>query len=353
MSRRRILLIVAVAAVLLFGAAAYFAASTWGDVQRVTIERPVDVDDDGVEDEDPDSSEDGVDPEITVPSSGDDGLDVALIVGSDSRESLDDTDGFGEFEGQRADVVMVLIRPRDDPDNAAIMSIPRDLWVDKVCDDGSHRINEALEGCGPINGPTALVETVEALIGVQIDHFAMVDLAGFQGAVDAIGGYEICVDRPVRDSRADLALPAGCTLADGEQTLAWLRSRHTQELTAEGWRTVEGASDLLRNERQREFMVSMMSRVADFSNPSEIIGIAQSVAPFVTVDDGLSLMNAVGLATTLRGMDEGSVVELEIEVVDHFTDAGAAVLLAVNDPAQLVSDFLNPTTAENDAGDAG
>ena len=350
MNRRRILLVVAVAVVLLVGAGAYLAASTWGDVQRVTIDPPLDFNPDTGADEDSGGTDD-VDPEINVPSSGDDDLDVALIVGSDSRENVDDEGGFGDFEGHRADVVMVLIRPRDDPDNAAIMSIPRDLWVDKICDEGQQRVNETLEGCGSMNGPTVLVETVEALIGVQVDHFAMVDLAGFQGAVDAIGGYEICLPRPVRDSRAHLALPAGCTRADGEQTLAWLRSRQTQELTEDGWRTVEGASDLLRNERQREFMVSMMSRVADFSNPSEIIGIAQAVAPFVTVDNGLSLMQAVGLATTLRGLDEGSVVELEIDVVDHVTDFGAAVLLAVSDPAELVSDFLSPTTAER--GDSG
>ncbi len=351
MNRKRILLVVAVAVALLVGAGAYLAASTWGDVQRVTIQPPADSGQDTGAEVDSDDGENGEDPEITVPSSGDDNLDVALIVGSDSRANVDDEDGFGDFEGQRADVVMVLIRPRDDPDNAAIMSIPRDLWVDKICDEGQQRVNEALEGCGSMNGPTVLVETVEALIGVQVDHFAMVDLAGFQGAVDAVGGYEICLARPVRDSKANLALPGGCTLADGEQTLAWLRSRHTQELTEDGWTTVEGASDLLRNERQREFMVSMMSRVADFGNPSEIIGIAQAVAPFVTVDDGLSLMQAVGLATTLRGLDEGSVVELEIDVVDHITDFGAAVLLAVSDPAKLVSDFLSPTTAER--GDSG
>ena len=41
-------------------------------------------------------------------------------------------------------------------------------------------------------------------------------------------------------TRARLALPAGCTQATGAQTLAWLRSRNTQELTAEGWRAHAG-----------------------------------------------------------------------------------------------------------------
>lgn len=353
MNRKRILLLIGAAFVLLFGMAAYVAASTWGDVQRVSIDRPADNGDDGSPPELPASDDpDDEEAEITVPPSGD-GLDVVVLVGSDSRQELDDTDGFGEFDGQRADVVMVMIRDRDEGEKAAILSIPRDLYVDHVCGEGSHRVNEALEGCGSMNGPTVLVETVEELIGIPVDHFAMVDLAGFQHAVDAVGGYEICVENPVRDSRSNLDLPAGCTIADGEQALAWLRSRHTQELTEDGWHTMEGVSDLVRNERQREFMVSMMSRVADFSNPQQLVSIAQAVAPFVTVDSNLSLMDAVGLATTFRGIDEGALVELEIPVADHTAESGAAVLVATVDPAQIVSDFLAPATAEGGLGDAG
>jgi LCP family protein required for cell wall assembly len=352
LNRKRILLLAAAALVLVFGAAAYLAASTWGDVQRVTIERPQAASEDGEDQEsdEPDTSDD--DAEITVPPSGD-GYDVALIVGSDSRQNLDDTDGFGEFDGQRADVVMVLIRNREAGGKAAIMSIPRDLYVDRVCGEGSHRVNEALEGCENQNGPSVLVQTVEELIDVPIDHFAMVDLAGFQDAVDAVGGYEICVENPVRDERADLSLSAGCTLADGEQTLAWLRSRHTQEMVDGNWRTMDGVSDLQRNARQREFMITMMSRVADFSKPQDILSIAQAVAPFVTVDNDLSMMDAVGLATTFKGMDGGDVVELEIPVADHTADSGAAVLIATADPATIVSNFLAPTTAESGLGDAG
>lgn len=352
MNRKRILTIGVLLVVLVLGVAAYLAASTWGDVQRVTIDRPTTAEPDPGEE----PSEEPVDAEdpgegITVPPSGD-GIDVALIVGSDSRKDLEDTDGFGDFEGQRADVVMVLIRPREAGAVPAILSIPRDLWVEEVCGEGSHRINDVLQGCDDMNGPSALVQTVERLIDLPVDHFAMVDLAGFQEAVDAVGGYEICVDLPVRDVRANLSLPAGCTHADGEQTLAWLRSRSTQELTESGWRTMSGVSDLTRNERQREFLISMMGRVGDLTNPQDIVSIAQAVAPHVTVDDNLSLMQAVGLATTIKGLGSGSVVELEIPVVDFVADNGAAVLKSTTDPDQIVEEFLSPTTAEG-VGDAG
>lgn len=355
MNRKRLLIIAAAVVALIVGVGTYFAASTWGDVTRVSIDRPQAAGEDGSVDEpvggvqEPSSNQDDG---FAVPPSGD-GLDVTLLVGSDSRAELDDLEGYGEFGGQRADVVMVLIRPRKPGAKAAILSIPRDLWVADVCGSGSSRINRALEGCGAMNGPTVLVQTVENLIQIPVDHFAMVDLAGFQEAVDAIGGYEICVDLPVRDSRANLAMDAGCTMANGELTLAWLRSRHTQELTDNGWRTMAGVSDLTRNDRQRDFLISMMGRVADLSSPQDMLSIAQSVAPYVTVDDQLSLLDAVGLASTMKGLGSGDLVELVISVTDYVTDTGANVLVATGDIGDLVADFLSSDTIESRAGESG
>ena len=116
-------------------------------------------------------------------------------MGSDSREDLEDTEGFGEFEGQRADVVMVLIK---DGANTGLLSLPRDLVVESPCGGGADRVGDMFEGCDLMNGATLLTVAVEDVIGQPVDHFAMVDLAGFQEAVDAIGGYEICVENPAR-----------------------------------------------------------------------------------------------------------------------------------------------------------
>jgi len=286
---------------------------------------------------------------ITVPPAGVDGLDVFLLVGSDSRDHLADTEGFGEFEGHRADVVMVLIRPRGDERSAALLSLPRDLLVEDSCTESQHRLNDALEGCATMNGPTALTVTVEDLIGVSVDHFALIDLAGFQEAVDAVGGYEICLQRAVRDEKAQLHLPAGCTLASGAQTLAWLRSRSTQELTAEGWRVVPGVSDLTRNERQREFLLSMMGSLGDFGSPQDVASVAGVVAPYVTVDADLSLLDAVSLAWTMRGLGQGSIQELDIPVTDSITQNGAAVLVPSVDIAEVVASYLTPEVAEDSA----
>jgi LCP family protein required for cell wall assembly len=345
--KKRLLITGAVIVVVLLGAGALFAASTWGEVNRVTIDRPPASD----SAESPDSEAEPGEPafEITVPPSGGDALDVFLLVGSDSRDDLEDTEGFGEFEGHRADVVMVLIRPRGDERGAALLSLPRDLLVEDSCSDSQHRLNDALEGCGTMNGATALTVTVEDLIGVSVDHFALIDLAGFQGAVDAVGGYEICLQRAVRDEKAQLHLPPGCTLASGAETLAWLRSRNTQELTAEGWRVIPGVSDLTRNERQREFLLSMMGSLGDFGSPQDVASVAQVVAPYVTVDADLSLLDAVSLAWTMRGLGQGSIRELDIPVMDTTTVNGAAVLVPSVDIAEVVASYLTPEVAEDSA----
>jgi LCP family protein required for cell wall assembly len=340
--KRKLLIGGAVAAFFLLIAGALFAASTWGDVNRVTIERPeLDAQSGGAvaQDDQPADDSDSEDDPVPV----DTGLQVILMIGSDSRIDLDDTEGFGEFEGKRADVVMVLFK---DGARTGLLSLPRDLMVQDSCTGGENRLSELLEGCESINGATLLTVAVERLIGKSIDHFALVDLAGFQAAVDAVGGYEICVQRPVRDQRSKLSLPEGCTLADGEQTLAWLRSRRTQELTEDGWRIVPGVNDLVRNDRQRTFLIDMMGEVADVSSPQDIAQVARVVAPYVTVDSDLSLMDAVNIAYTMRGLGSGAVTELKVPVYDDTTSGGAAVLRPSEPVDEIVAEFLSTTAAD-------
>lgn len=339
--KRRLLIAGAVLVLLLLGAGGLFAANTWGEVNRVTIDRPDDDSSGPVAQEDEDL-DDAPEPDET-PEVEDAGLRVFLLVGSDSRLDLDDTEGFGDFEGNRADVVMVLLK---EGNRTGLLSLPRDLIVDDPCRDNESRVSELLEGCLTMNGATLLTVAVEDLIGESVDHFALVDLAGFQAAVDAVGGYEICLERPVRDQRANLELPEGCTLADGEETLAWMRSRHTQELTESGWRVMPGVNDLVRNERQRAFLIDMMGRIADFSSPQAMAQSAQAVAPYVTVDADLTLMDAVNLAWTMRGLGSGAISELEFEVYDDTTSGGAAVLRPSTPVEEVVSEFLSTTATD-------
>jgi LCP family protein required for cell wall assembly len=339
-TKKRVITVTAVIGLLLIGVTAAFAYSTWGDVNRVSIERvsPVDV---APQPGDGENEEEPREP-ATLKN------EIYLLVGSDSRAHLDDLDGFGAFEGRRADVVMVLITT---PTGSALLSLPRDLWVAEHCIGEESRLNVLLEGCPErMNGPTLLVMAVEELIGMPVDHYAMVDLAGFQQVVDRIGGYEVCVDNPVRDDLANLELPAGCTDATGAQTLAWLRSRHTEELTEDGWRMVAGINDLVRNQRQRDFLIEMMGRLADFTSPQSLTSMAMALAPHITVDDTLTIGDAVNLAWIMRDLGSGDITELEIPVIDHITEDGAAVLVPVTPVDETVASFIDGRTTADAPG---
>lgn len=110
-----------------------------------------------------------------------------LLVGTDSR-SPEPTTG-AEASGpeyvpgaQRSDVIM-LFTLSPDRTGASVVSIPRDSWV-PIPGRGLGKINTAYS----YGGPTLLINTVEQLTQLRVDHFMVIDFAGFQQMTDAVGG---------------------------------------------------------------------------------------------------------------------------------------------------------------------
>ncbi|MGD2061621.1 MAG: hypothetical protein PVF87_12185, partial [Acidimicrobiia bacterium] len=129
--KKRLFIGAAVIFIMAIGAFALFAASTWGDVNRVSIDRPDPEDSSGpIASEDETGSEDGSDDAGNDLPTEVTGRQIFLLVGTDSREDLEDLEGFGDFEGNRADVIMVLFK---DENGAGLLSIPRDLLVTDPC----------------------------------------------------------------------------------------------------------------------------------------------------------------------------------------------------------------------------
>ena len=112
-----------------------------------------------------------------------------LILGVDQR--ADET-------GPTRSDAMVLAGMQPDSRQAALVSIPRDLWVD-IPGVGEQRINTALffgyDGADPLAGPGLAVAAVEQNLGVPVDRVALIDFTAFVGLVDALGGIEIDVPR--------------------------------------------------------------------------------------------------------------------------------------------------------------
>jgi LCP family protein required for cell wall assembly len=237
-----------------------------------------------------------------------------LLVGSDEAAGI-------------ADVVLLTVLPTDGRE-PFMVSLPRDLYIPNRCTDGYSRINATLHGCGDINGPTFLSLAVEDFTGITVDHFALFNFAGFADVVDSVGGVEICVERDRRDWRAQLDLKAGCTIADGATTLAWVRSRHPQELVDGHWRTVEGSNDLLRNEHQQDVLLQLLAKLKTFDSPADLARKVEELSQAFTLDDGLGISDAIALAWSLRNLDLDKVNRLEVPVTYATTQQGQVVLRA-------------------------
>lgn len=241
-----------------------------------------------------------------------------LMVGSDRELETD--------LSRRADVILMFVIPPDGAD-PLLFSLPRDLYLPDPCTGGMSRINASLNGCGDrVSGPEQLAVVVEDFTGIGVDHFAVLDFDGFRTVVDRVGGVEICVDRQVRDRRARLQLPAGCTRANGAQALAWVRSRHTQELVDGFWRLMPGVNDLTRNERQQELVLQALTRLKGFRTLSELSALVDDLAEAFVIDDRLNLSDVVSFAWTLRSIDTDRIVRLVIPTTGFLAPNGEAVL---------------------------
>lgn len=247
-----------------------------------------------------------------------------LLVGVDSADQLDPDDPVRSTRtagGLRSDTMMVL---RVDPasSRAALLSLPRDLWV-PLSTGGSNRINTAVE----IGGPEALIETIQEFLGIPIDHYVQVDFHGFGRIVDAIGGVPISFPHPVRDTRSGLDVPeAGCVVLDAPNALGFVRSRAYQEFVDGRWRT-DGSGDLGRIRRQQEFILTALERSFDRGarNPVTLDALIDSTLDAVTVDDALDAGDIVDLARDFRTFSSADLDIYEVPVYDD-TIGGAQIL---------------------------
>lgn len=261
-------------------------------------------------------------------SEGDDGAQNFLIVGTDSLAEA------GEFD-VRADTIMVL---RLDPgsERAALLSLPRDLYLPIAGRGGSARINSAIQG-----GPGALIETIDDALGVPVHHYVEIDFAGFEDLVDAVGGVPVFFPEPVRDQRSFLSVPvAGCTILDPEQALAFVRSRAYEVDRDGGWQ-VDGSGDLGRISRQQDFIRRVLERAIQRGarNPAALRDLVEIGFDRLTVDDGLALGDVLALGRRFRSFEPGNLDLYSLPVYDEVIQ-GAQVLRLDRVAAQPTLDLF-------------
>jgi LCP family protein required for cell wall assembly len=215
-----------------------------------------------------------------------------LLLGSDSRGEL--SDDIGALDGgQRADTIMVAHIPAA-RDSVQVVSIMRDNWV-SIPGHGEAKINAALS----YGGVPLMVQTVEEFIGARIDHVAIIDFTGFKGLTDALGG--VTIDNPVAFDSSHMpgtTFPAGRQHVNGEQALAFVRERYA---------FTDG--DYQRARNQQVFIKAVLDKTLSaqtLTNPATLGSLVSTIAPYLTVDEGLnsSYLLDLGLGmTSVRGDD--------------------------------------------------
>ena len=216
-----------------------------------------------------------------------------LIAGSDKRAD-------GSVSGERADTLIVM---RVSDGVPKMMSVPRDLWVPIAGTDGSAKVNAAYNG-----GPQRLVATVQDALDIPIHHYVEVDFVTFGSLVDAVGGVEIDFPNPVFDPGSGLSVEqAGPTTLDGEQALAYVRSRQYTEVI-DGQPQKDPTADMGRQLRQQNFMKAVMGKVGATRNPIGLTRVARALGKDLKIDDDLTAFGALGLARGLAGTSPESLV---------------------------------------------
>jgi LCP family protein required for cell wall assembly len=317
--------LLAIAALVVTGGAAfagaYYTGSTAGILGKVAS--------DTIAITNPDGSTVDVGP-LTGPAN-------ILLVGTDTRSgqtgaglSTNDSSGAGQND------VTILIHLSPTSNSATALSIPRDLYVGQPACGSSPAVAGAKFNTALARGGlNCVVAATTALTGLPIQYAAEVSFDGVIAMSDAVGGVPVCLATAIDDPDSGVNLSAGAHVLQGNDALAFLRTRH-------GLTT---GSDLQRISNQQVFLSSLMRTVKSpqvLGNPNKVIALAGAAAQHMTLSTDLakvSTMVSMALAvqripleriafvqypstpTYLHGI---SITKPDVESAKALTDAIAA-----------------------------
>jgi LCP family protein required for cell wall assembly len=205
-----------------------------------------------------------------------------LLVGSDTRAQI----APGELPDARSDAIMIA-RVAADRAHVQVISIPRDSWV-AIPGHGMNKINAAYAW----GGPTLLIETVEQLTDVRIDHYAAIDFGGLTRVTDELGGVDVVVDATT--SNGPYTFNAGVNHLDGDRARWYVGQRYGLP-----------GGDFDRVRRQQNYLRAMTGKLFSqgaFESLGGLDSTVLAVTGVVAVDDGLSDADLMSLAYSLRGL---------------------------------------------------
>ncbi|GHE69815.1 LCP family protein [Streptomyces spiralis] len=248
-----------------------------------------------------------------------------LIIGTDKRTGKGN-EGYGDKGSVGHADTNILLHVSKDRTNATALSIPRDLIVNvpdcpTIQPDGSTKVipgtddvrfNTSLGQDGRDAGCT--MRTVKAVTGIAPDHFMMADFNAVKTLTSAVGGVEVCLKHAVDDPDSHLKLPAGSHKVEGEQALAFVRTRHS----------FGNQGDLDRIKVQQQFLGSLMRKMSSsdtLTNPAKLYDLADAATKALTVDQGIKKVNTLkDIALELKKVPPKNITFLTVPVLDNPAD---------------------------------
>ena len=201
-------------------------------------------------------------------------------------------DGFNaNYEAAaRADAIIVA-GVNFEARTAQLLSVPRDLWVQlpNILQQPEARINTAYHYGEfyqiPGGGPAELSATLSNTFGLRIDRYVVVNFLAFEQGIDAIGGIDLNIAKPIRDPAYPLRygsgtmaidFPAGWVHLDGSAALIYARVRHD-------------STDFQRMRRQQQVLFAIRDKLLSPETLPQLPALAQtligSARTDLTLDD--------------------------------------------------------------------
>lgn len=256
-----------------------------------------------------------------------------LVIGTDGGRAP------GRSGANRSDSILLL---RTDPGTHRLsyLSIPRDLRVE-VPGYGTEKINAANQ----LGGPALTIQTVSMLTGLPIHHVVVVDFDGFRELIDALGGIEVDVPKPILSNRFDCPytrercrewegwrFAKGPQHMDGRRALVYSRIRTNQLDPSD--------TDISRTGRQQAVAEAVGDKIASIGTYLRLPFIGDSLAAPLATD--LSAGELARLGWVRFRADASRSLHCRLGG-DPTTVGGESVILGSEQNVDVVSMFLRRT----------
>jgi LCP family protein required for cell wall assembly len=258
-----------------------------------------------------------------------------LVVGTDGGSAP------GRGDARRSDSLL-LIRTDPGKNRLSYLSIPRDLRVD-IPGHGADKINSANQ----FGGPALTIATVRALTGLPIQHVVVVDFDGFKDLIDALGGIDLTVPKPILSNKFDCPYPPkrcvdwkgwrfgkGRQHMDGRRALVYSRIRTNQLDPSD--------TDISRTTRQQAVAEAVGGKVAGLGTFLRLPFMGDSLAAPVATD--LSAWDLAKLGWVRFRADDKRALHCRLGGQPS-TIGGQSVLVGTEDNVEVISMFLRRSAA--------